>query len=150
MEPRCIPRTNINWLIGNGKTDIGKKEYHSFTQQVKKIITLLNPAVVAAASFEEAEEIIGNKTPVLATSGQDDHTTYIADPVPDFISTGSTYSHLLLQSNGNAELAIAGIKWYLKPLFYYVVWPLCAAVAGALIAFLIDLTYTELFLNMKY
>jgi hypothetical protein len=43
----------------------------------KRIITQLNPAVAIATSFEEAEEMIKNKTPVLVSSMADEQPTYI-------------------------------------------------------------------------
>jgi hypothetical protein len=132
------------------KVTLVKKNIILLPNKSKKIITLLNPVVAAAASFEEAEEMIENKVPALVASMADDHPTYIAGQVSGFVSRPSAYSHRLLPIGGNPEAQVAEIKWYLKPLFYYVVWPVCAAAAGALIAFLIDLIYTELFLNMKY
>ena len=115
----------------------------------KKIITLLNPVVVAAASFEEAEEMIKNKVQVAAPAVTNDQPVYIAEPVSDFNKLTGKYSDSWLSIAGVAEAPLAGIKWYMKPIFYYVVWPLCAAAAGAGIAFLIHLSYSEIFLNLK-
>lgn len=114
----------------------------------KKIITLLNPVVVAAANFEEAEQMIKNKVPA-AAGITIDKPAYIANPVSDFNKSNGKYSESWLSIAGVAEAPLAGIKWYMKPVFYYVVWPLCAAAAGALIAFLIHLSYSEIFLNLK-
>lgn len=131
MAKMTLVRRNIIFLPGKSK----------------KIITLLNPAAAAAANFEEAEEMIRNKAPVLVASmADDDHPAYIAHQISGFVNHSPEYSHRLLPIAGNAEAPVA--EWYMKPLFY-VVWLVCAAVAGALIAFLIDLSYTEFFLNQK-
>jgi hypothetical protein len=114
----------------------------------KKIITLLNPVVVAAANFEEAEQMIKNKVPA-AAGITIDKPAYIADPVSGFNNATGKYSHSWLAIAGVSEAQPVEIKWYMKPLFYFVVWPLCAAAAGAGIAFLIRLSYSEIFLNMK-
>jgi hypothetical protein len=108
----------------------------------KKIITLLNPVVAAAASFEEAEELIQKRVPSLVTNIVDDQPAYITKHIS---RTGKYNNYLLLKITGKPETAIAETKWYMKPLFYYVVLPACAAAAGALIAWLMDFIYTELF-----
>jgi hypothetical protein len=118
----------------------------------KKIITLLNPAVAAAASFEEAEEIIVNKVnkaPEVVTKVADDRPAYIPRQVSglNIPRPRPAYSQRLLPVAGKPETRVAEVKWYMRPLFFYIVWPLCAVVAGALIAYLIDFAYTELFLN---
>ncbi len=116
----------------------------------KKIITLLNPAVADAASFEEAEKIIKNKRLVLANHIPDEQPVYISQHISEVRIPGPSYSRDLLSIAGVAEAPLTGeLKWYLKPLFYYVVWPICAAVTGALATFLIDFTYTRLFLDWK-
>jgi len=132
------------------KVELVRKNIIILPNKSKRIITLLNPAVAEAASFEEAEKMIGNKAPVLVAGLADDHPTLIDDQLPDFVKLPSRHSQQLLPINGRSETQSADIKWWLKPLFFYLVWPVCAAVAGALIAFLIDFTYTGLFLDMKY
>jgi hypothetical protein len=132
------------------KETLIKKNIIVLPNKSKKIITQLNPDVATAASFEEAEKIIVNKTPSLATSMTYDPDTYIAGHVYGFDNPPPVkYAQPMLPVDGNAEMAMAGIKWYMKPLFYYVVWPLCAAAAGAAISFLLDKAYSELFLSMK-
>ena len=115
----------------------------------KKMMTLLNPAVAGAASVEEAEGMIANKTQVLVASMANDQPAYTPNNVSGFDIPHPAYSHRLLSINGESQIPVAGIRWYMKPLFYYVVWPLCAAVAGAAISFVIDFTYTKLFLDWK-
>ena len=151
----------IKWNrdVFHGRISIGLTEMAKMTlvekniiflpDKSKKIVTLLNPTVAAAASFEEAEDMIENKVPTLVTSMADDQTTYIAENVSDFTRRPSKYSHYLLSIPGKPEMPVAEIKWYMKPLFLYIVWPVCAAAAGALILFLLGFAYTELFLDLK-
>jgi hypothetical protein len=127
------------------KMTLVKKSIIFFPDKSKKLITQLNPRVVAAASFEEAEAMIENKVPELVTGIEDDQPAYIAKNDSDFTSKPSRYSHWLLSIAGKPEMRVSEIKWYMKPLFIYLVWPVCAAAAGALILFLMSLIYTELF-----
>ncbi len=115
----------------------------------KKLMTLLNPKVVTAISFEEAEGMIENKIPALVTGIEEDQPAYIAKNDSDFTSKPSRYSHWLLSIAGKPEMRVAEIKWYMKPLFLYIVWPVCAAAAGAFILFLLGLIYTEFFFDLK-
>lgn len=131
------------------KETLVRKNIIILPNKSKKIITLLNPAVATAESFEEAEEMIVNKVPALVADMAEKHSAYSAGMDSGFTNSTSTYSQRLLPIAGNSETPIAEIEWYLKPLFYYVVWPVCAMAAGALIAYLIGFTYTELFLNLK-
>ena len=131
------------------KETLVKKNIIILPNKSKKIITLLNPAVAAAANFEEAEEMIENKCQVLVTSMPDDQPAYIAHQVSGLDIPPPAYSHRLLSIASESQTRIAGIKWYMKPLFYYVVWPFCAVVAGAAISFLIGFAYTKLFLDWK-
>jgi hypothetical protein len=45
------------------------------------------------------------------------------------------------------ETTVAEVKWWMKPLYLYVVWPVCGAVAGVLISMLMNLAYHELFVK---
>ena len=132
-------------LTEKAKMTLVEKNIIFSPDKTKKIITQLNPAVAAATSFEEAEAMIENKLPVLVTSMEDDQPAYIAEKDSDFTSRPSRYSHWLLSIAGKPEIPVAEIKWYMKPLFLYIVWPVCAAAAGAFILFLLGLIYTELF-----
>jgi hypothetical protein len=128
------------------KETLVRKNVIFLPDKSKKIITLLNPAVAAAASFEEAEEIIVNKRPAVVTRVADDRSTLIPRQASGLNIPRPAYTQRLLPVAGKSQTQAVEIKWYLKPLFYYVVWPVCAIVAGALIAYLLDLAYTELFL----
>jgi hypothetical protein len=153
--------SQIKWSreVFRGRISIGLSEMAKHTlvkkhiillpDKSKKIITLLNPAIAAAGSFEEAEEMIGNKTTTLVSNMTDDHSVLVADQPPGFEISRSGYPAHLLAGAGQSEIRAGEIKWYFRPLFYYVIWPFCALAAGALIAFLLGLAYTELFLDMK-
>jgi hypothetical protein len=147
----------INWKrdIFRGRISIGliemtketliRKNIIYLPNPAKKTITVLNPAVAAAATFEEAEEMIRNKVSSLVVNMVDDQPAYVARQVSGFVSRPAKYAHRLLTIAGKSETATDEKKWYMKPLFYYVIWPVCAAVAGGLIAWLIGLVFTELF-----
>lgn len=137
--------------ISHGLSEMAKETLVSkniiiIPNKSKKIITLLNPAVAEATSFEEAEEMIGNKVQALITA-PNDRPAYFAHQVSSLDIVSSSYSHQLLPLTGKSQTGIARIKWYMKPIFYYVVWPFCAVVAGAAISWLIGFAYTKLFLD---
>jgi len=127
------------------KETLVRKNIILLPDKSRKIITLLNPAVAAAGSFEEAEEIIITKA----------HTPV---PVkPEYEPPVYTASHVFKKEKPVASplkkslppvpspFVIHTTKWYMKPFFYYVVWPICAAAAGVLLTYLISTAYTELF-----
>jgi hypothetical protein len=130
------------------KETLVKKNIIILPNKSKKILTLLNPAVASATSFEEAAEMIGNSEHATVTSLAPDHieydpTEYIAHHVTGFDLPPAKYPAEVLLVDDRPESAANGIKWYMKPLFSYVVWPVCAAAAGALITFVIDLVSTN-------
>ncbi|MEI9909022.1 MAG: hypothetical protein WDO71_04760 [Bacteroidota bacterium] len=149
-QPIKWTRDTFRGRIAIGLSEMAKETLISkniliIPNKTKRIITQLNPAVAKATSFEEAEEMIKNKEPVFVSGMADDKPAYIAGQVSGFVSRPAEYSHRLLPIDNNAEMPSAEIKWYLKPLFYYIIWPVCAAAAGALIAYLLGLAFTKLF-----
>jgi hypothetical protein len=158
QEHKLLPQIKWNRDAFRGRISIGlsemaketlvKKNIIYLPNKSKRIITLLNPDVLAATSFEEAETMIKNKTAVIVTGNKEEHPVYIADEPPDTIARG-TYSHRLLPIDEKLQLQVVEIRWYMKPLFYYFIWPLCALVAGAFISWLLDFIYSELFLSLK-
>jgi hypothetical protein len=145
----------INWSrdIFRGRISIGlsemaketlvKKNIIYFPNRAKKIITVLNPAAAAAAGFEEAEKMIQNKVPALVSTAMvDNKPTYAANHSSGLVSRPAQYIHRMVTITGKSETAITEIKWYLKPMFCYIIWPACAAAAGALIAWLLGSVYT--------
>jgi hypothetical protein len=132
-------------LTEKAKMTLVEKNIIFSPDKTKKIITQLNPTVAAATSFEEAEGMIENKVSTVVTRMADEQTTYTVENVSDFTRRPAKYSHWRLSIAGKPEVPVAEIKWYMKPLFIYIVWPVCAAAAGAFILFLLGFAYTELF-----
>ncbi|MFI5130394.1 MAG: hypothetical protein ACHQFX_10405 [Chitinophagales bacterium] len=133
------------------KDTLVKKNIIILPNKSKKILTLLNPAVATAASFEEAEDIIQNKRQVPKVDLPVSQPIYLPSRLSNVDIPQPSYSspRLSVASNSNVVTPSADIKWYMKPVFFYVIWPLCAAIAGAVISFLLDFAYTELFLDWK-
>ena len=49
----------------------------------------------------------------------------------------------------STEAAAVEVKWWMKPVYLYVVWPVCGAVVGVLISMLMNLAWQELFVHSK-
>lgn len=49
------------------------------------------------------------------------------------------------ETSETTETAVAEINWWMKPLYLYVIWPVCGAVVGVLISMLMNFAYHELF-----
>ena len=127
------------------KDTLLKKNILLLPDKSRKIITLLNPVVARAESFEEAEEIITTKKqPVLATL-EYDQPVYGANHVFGADIPTASAIKKPIAAIVQTPAAVVEPKWYLKPIFYYVIWPICGAAAGALFTFLICKAYAELF-----
>jgi hypothetical protein len=111
----------------------------------KKIFTQLNPCVAAAQSFEEAEKMIETKTPVIEEAVFAKTPKPIEEAPKKIIYTSPISVQNLQPVAGLTVASTSGTKWYLKPIYLYVVWPLCGAAGGALISFLMNFIYTEIF-----
>lgn len=105
----------------------------------KKAVTILNPAVGVAANFEEAEEIVLNKTSVLTATAVNDKHVYISHPSSSFVNPVVNYTDHLVKIDRRTQTVSVETKWYLKPLFYYFVWPACAAIGGGFVAYFLAL-----------
>jgi hypothetical protein len=110
----------------------------------KKKNTVLNPLAATASCVEEAEELIQNRVPSFVTSILDDQPVDIPIPIS---RTGKYKNYLLVRIAGKTETTVVKTKWYMRPLFRHIFLPACAAVAGALIAFLLGSLYDKIFLN---
>lgn len=132
------------------KETLVKKNIILLPNKAKKIFTHLNPEVATAGSFEEAEKIIETKIPGLTSTLNYNANKYIDDHVFGYSTTPVTFRARELQPvRETLASPVPAMKWYLKPVFLYVVWPVCGAAAGALISRLMDMAYTGLFLNAK-
>jgi hypothetical protein len=117
-------------LAAMAKQTLERKNIICVSNPAKKTMTVLNPAVTGAASFEEAEEMIQNKVPSVAGNIADDRPAYSTHPVSNFVSISADYTE---------PVATRGkIKWYLKSWLYYFVWPVCALIAGVVIAWVLS------------
>ncbi|MBK5271632.1 MAG: hypothetical protein JJE22_11535, partial [Bacteroidia bacterium] len=140
LEHKTSARS-INWNRDafHGRISFGLSEMAKETLVSKNIIylpnpankkiTLLNPVVASAATFEEAEDLIQKRVPSLATSKVSAQPAYITNHTR---RNGKHNDYMLLKIRGKHEITIAEKKWYTKPLFYYFVLPAGAAVGGAL------------------
>lgn len=138
--------------LSTGLTEMAKdtlirKNIIYYPNPAKKINTVLNPAAFNADSFEEAENMVLNNVPALSASHVDDRGTLIAKKIPAFVNR--PVAHRLVTLTGETEIVPAEIKWYMKPVFFYFVWPVLAAVLGGLIAYLMGTIYTELVFDLK-
>jgi hypothetical protein len=160
-------------LTEMAKETLVKKNIILWPDKSKKIFTKLNPDVATARSFEEAEKMIETKKPVLATMPAIEGNFNVADlvaelnapqtsttfAIPTILTTPFTptpppmrsYSMMkivpLTETTEITETTVAEIKWWMKPLYLYVVWPACGAVVGVLISMLMNLAYHELFVK---
>ena len=139
--------------LSTGLTEMAKdtlirKNIIFYPNPAKKINTILNPTISGADNFEEAENMILNKIPALSASRVDNRGTLVANNhVATFVSR--PVAHRLVTLTGETETIPVEIKWYMKPVFFYIVWPLLAAVLGGLIAYLMGTIYTELVFDIK-
>ncbi|MEP7372848.1 MAG: hypothetical protein ABI675_05620 [Chitinophagaceae bacterium] len=140
--------------LSTGLTEMAKdtllrKNIIYYPNPTKKINTVLNPTISGAESFEEAENMILNKIPALSASRVGNQGTLVAKPKPVASFISRPVAHRLVTLSGETETVTEEIKWYMKPVFFYIVWPLLAAVLGGLIAFLMGTIYTELVFDLK-
>ncbi len=129
-------------LSAMAKEILVTKNIICFPNPEKKIITRLNPVAVAASNFEEADGLVQNRMPAFVTSIPDDEPDYIANPVNPSTKNNN---YLFVRITGQPVAVANETKWYMRPLFYYVVWPACAAVAGAIITWGISFVYSKIF-----
>jgi hypothetical protein len=111
----------------------------------KKIFTTINPAIAAAFTVEEAEELIQNKVvPVPVT----EITSIRAEQDLVVFQQTEINNRVVLRIAGEASDVTSNMfkpKWYTSTLFYYFVWPLCGAAAGAIITWAIGIAYSTFF-----
>src|SRR4030095_13988563 len=142
------------------KETLVKKNIIVWPDKAKKIFTKLNPDVAMARSFEEAERMIETKKPVLAKMHVIEGGFNVADLVAE-LNTPHTpvtkqntaaaaeitptppparsYSLMkIVPRTETVETTGAEVNWWMKPLYLYVVWPVCGAIAGVLISMLMN------------
>ena len=127
-------------LSAKAKETLVEKKIIYSPNPAKKIFTTLNPAAASASTVEEAEELVQKKNTVSRVAKViEKQPVYVADD----ISYPGAYVPRYVSIVSKTEIRVLPeAKWYSKPLFYYFIWPACAAAGGALIAFLIGLIYS--------
>ena len=126
-------------LAAMAKQTLEAKNIIRTISPAKKTITVLNPAATAAASFEEAEVMIQNKVAVLTTKKSDDKPAYITLRVAGVASADADDTNRSEKKNNKSITTSSEIKWWMKPLFNYVLLPACAIIVGVLITYLLGL-----------
>jgi len=122
------------------KETLVKKNILFLPKTSKRTLIQLNPDVASADSFEEAEKMIVNKTPAIVITERDDPDNYKAHHVVGVTAPPTPVKiHVQLATNYTTKINAASIKWYMKPIFLYVIWPVCGAAAGLMIAWLVSL-----------
>jgi hypothetical protein len=143
------------------KETLVKKKIIYFPKPARKTITILNPAVATATSFEEAIAIAESKS---VTTGESVKEKTLYDEIysPEFMEYADpedfrparksskeqpkpkvkeiqAQPRIQLQSQPALVATTAtDEKWWLKPAFYYVIWPLAAAIVSVAIAWLMS------------
>ena len=153
------------------KETLVKKNIILWPDKSKKIFTKLNPDVATARSFEEAEKMIETKKPVLATMPVIEGGFNVADliaelespptatPTPTPVTAKQTAPSLspsrsynlmkIVPPTDTTETTVVDVQWWMKPLYLYVIWPVCGAVVGVLISMLMNFAYQQLFAHAK-
>lgn len=101
----------------------------------RKAFTILNPQVANANSFEEAGLLVQNKVLVSVTT-EEGGRDVLSRSTSTF--TGS-FSRKIEERNKKQGKIASTPGWWTKPIFYYLLWPLCAAIIGGLITYLLGL-----------
>ena len=124
-------------LCAMAKETLVEKKIIYFPKKDRKTITLLNPVVANAANFEEAVEMIQNKVS-FAVPSKTEEPAYIETAVSSTTSYADKRLYQLVKNTGTQQAAIVEEKWYLKPLFFYFIWPISSLVISVLIAYLLS------------
>jgi|SRR5688572_17350279 len=126
-------------LAAMAKQTLEKRNIICTLNPAKKTITTLNPLAVTAANFEEATEMVQNKIPVLVTNKVDDEPAYITHRVSGFAHNSTNDTGRLVKIRVKSTTPPVEIKRWIRPLFSYIIWLICALVGGALITYLLSL-----------
>ena len=144
------------------KETLVKKKIIYFPKPAKKTITILNPEVATATSFEEAIAIAESRSSVAQGGPVKEKTLYDEIYSPEFMEYADSEEYTPAKKSVkeqpkpkvkviraepkiqlHAQPALVAVpetaeKWYLKPVFYYVIWPLAAAIVSVTIAWLMS------------
>ena len=131
------------------KETLLQKKVIFYPNKAKRTITLINPNVVSATSYKEAIEMAMQKVVVAAVVEQSPTAIPTPKPSPNQVVTRpasrpAQYVYRSTRNESNAQVAVVGLKWYLRPFYYYFLWPLLGAAAGALVAGLLGYVVSSL------
>jgi len=97
---------------------------------------------VIEGNFNVADLVKELETPPTQTAKQFTATSPLQNP--------RTYSLMkIVPPTETTETRVAEVKWWMKPFYLYVVWPVCGAVLGVLISMLMNLAYHQFFAHAK-
>lgn len=146
------------------KETLVKKNIIVWPDKSKKVFTKLNPDVATAQNFEEAEKMIATKKPVLATMPVVENGFNVADllaesdkppaavttkPTPSLQPTRSYSMMKIVPPTQATETPVVEVNWWMKPLYLYLIWPICGAAVGILLSMLMNFAYEQLFSHAR-
>ena len=105
----------------------------------KKTFTILNPMATGAASFEEAEEMIQNKRPVIVLNKEEgEKREYTTHRISTVKNSSTDIKSGPLEPNNKLVTKSRQTSW-MKPVIWYFILPVCGAIAGGLVTYLLGL-----------
>lgn len=164
FQEHKTPHHSVTWnrdaflgRLSTGLTEMAKdtllrKKIIYYPNPNKKMVTLLSPQAEYASTFEEAERMVTNPVAVMLPAAETEkRTTAVADRSSTYVSVKRpVITQRVVATRAVPEVvAVSDVKWYMKPVFYYFVWPVGAAVAGIIIAHYMGELYTSLFFDLK-
>ncbi len=139
--------------ISTGMLDLAKevlieKNIIYYQQPGKKLVTVLNPELAKVSSFLEALALVSGKPFVAPVKEK---------PLPPVININQHRKEPPAPVVRVKEPAIVpkpagettSVKWYLRPVFIYFIWPLFGAAVFFLLAYLISEGYDQIFFKRK-
>lgn len=139
--------------ISTGMLDLAKetlleKNIIFYPNRAKKTITALNPDVSKAENVEEALSIISGKPHIPALVINDKKNSLPKTEKPALVNKPPAIIRKIVTPENVED--IDRPKWYMRPLFIYFIWPVCAAILFWFIAYLIGVIYFNLMIsNLK-
>lgn len=160
-QPIAWNRDVFRGRISTGLSEMAKetlvqKQVICFPNPARKNQTVINPLASSASSYEEAASMVLHQdtmaVPAAVAERHIDRPSYSATNSVTAYLTRSVTAPRLIALTSKAEVVQqvpVSAKWYLKPVFVYVIWPLLGAAAGGIIAWLMGEAYTQIFFNLK-
>ena len=129
------------------KETLLKKEVIVPADKSRKQSTRLNPVIVSASSLDEAQRCLEGKQAVVIPAFSE--KTAVPMPPRQRVAEAmpAVLSRRVMEVASPQVLPAMEVKWCLRPVFCYLVWPLCAVVVGGLATFIVDSIFTWIFLR---